>query len=172
MDAEKNLEKLVERQRAYFAEGKTLSVDMRLQALERLEKALREGEEELCRALKADLGKSRIESYMCEVGLTLAELRYQIPHASGSVSCQKLYGTGALWGCAGYVALELSGTSDAGASDRRSRCRKLLCRKAFGLFSGDFSRHGETAAEYLSGGICSCRRRGKTGESGTACPEV
>ena len=39
MDAEKNLEKLVERQRAYFAEGKTLSVDMRLQALERLEKA-------------------------------------------------------------------------------------------------------------------------------------
>ena len=55
MDAEKNLEKLVERQRAYFAEGKTLSVDMRLQALERLEKALREGEEELCRALKADL---------------------------------------------------------------------------------------------------------------------
>ena len=49
MDAEKNLEKLVERQRAYFVEGKTLSVDMRLQALERLEKALREGEEELCR---------------------------------------------------------------------------------------------------------------------------
>ena len=45
MDAEKNLEKLVERQRAYFAEGKTLSVDMRLQALERLEKAHREGEE-------------------------------------------------------------------------------------------------------------------------------
>ena len=39
MDAEKNLEKLVERQRAYFVEGKTLSVDMRLQALERLEKA-------------------------------------------------------------------------------------------------------------------------------------
>ena len=38
MDAEKNLEKLVERQRAYFAEGKTLSVDMRLQALERLER--------------------------------------------------------------------------------------------------------------------------------------
>ena len=80
MDAEKNLEKLVERQRAYFAEGKTLSVDMRLQALERLEKALREGEEELCRALKADLGKSRIESYMCEVGLTLSELGYVRRH--------------------------------------------------------------------------------------------
>lgn len=80
MDAEKNLEKLVERQRAYFADGKTLSVDMRLQALERLEKALREGEEELCRALKADLGKSRIESYMCEVGLTLSELGYVRRH--------------------------------------------------------------------------------------------
>lgn len=80
MDAEKNLEKLVEKQRAYFAEGKTLPVERRLQALERLDKALRDGEEELCRALEADLGKSRIESYMCEVGLTLSELGYVKRH--------------------------------------------------------------------------------------------
>mgnify|MGYP000320274521 CR=1 FL=1 len=31
-------------------------------------------EEDLYGALKKDLGKSRMESYMCEIGLTLSEL--------------------------------------------------------------------------------------------------
>lgn len=80
METDKKLEQLVEKQRAYFAKGETLSVQRRLQALERLEKALRDGEEELCRAMKADLGKSRTEGYMCEVGLTLSELGYVKRH--------------------------------------------------------------------------------------------
>ena len=80
METEKKLEQLVAKQRDYFAKGETLSVEKRLQALERLEKALRNGEEELCRAMKADLGKSRTEGYMCEVGLTLSELGYVKRH--------------------------------------------------------------------------------------------
>ncbi|MGI5999665.1 aldehyde dehydrogenase family protein [Lachnoclostridium sp. An131] len=80
METEKKLESLVEKQRAYFAEGKTLPIEGRIRALNRLEQALKNREEELCRALKADLGKSRIESYMCEVGLTLSELGYVKRH--------------------------------------------------------------------------------------------
>ena len=80
MDTEKKLEQLVEKQRAYFAEGKTLPIEARLRALGLLEQAIRGREEELCRALKADLGKSRTESYMCEVGLTLSELGYVRRH--------------------------------------------------------------------------------------------
>ena len=33
-------------------------------------------EADLAAALKADLGKSRMESYMCEIGLTLSELTW------------------------------------------------------------------------------------------------
>lgn len=80
METEKKLESLVEKQRAYFAEGKTLPIEGRIRALNRLEQAIKNREEELCRALKADLGKSRIESYMCEVGLTLSELGYVKRH--------------------------------------------------------------------------------------------
>ena len=80
METEKNLEKLVEKQRAYFAEGKTLPVQERIRALERLGQALKSSEAELCRALRADLGKSRTESYMCEIGLTLSELGYVKKH--------------------------------------------------------------------------------------------
>ena len=35
-------------------------------------------EEELNDALRADLGKSAFESYMCEVGMVLSELTYMI----------------------------------------------------------------------------------------------
>ena len=37
-------------------------------------------EEDLYGALKKDLGKSRMESYMCEIGLTLSELTWMEKH--------------------------------------------------------------------------------------------
>ena len=37
-------------------------------------------EADLAAALKADLGKSRMESYMCEIGLTLSELTWMQKH--------------------------------------------------------------------------------------------
>lgn len=71
---------LMEKQRIFFASGKTLNTAYRMRALERLERALKAHEQELCRALQEDLGKSRGESYMCEIGLTLSELRYMKKH--------------------------------------------------------------------------------------------
>ncbi len=80
MGTEIKLKALVEKQRAYFMEGKTLSVETRLAALNRLEKAILANEEAISRALKEDLGKSPTESYMCETGMTLAELSYVKKH--------------------------------------------------------------------------------------------
>ena len=80
MPTQEAIQALLGRQRAYFAGGGTLPVPARIRALERLEQALLAHEEDLYQALRADLGKSRTESYLCEVGLTLSELRYVRRH--------------------------------------------------------------------------------------------
>lgn len=74
------IEEIVKKQRMYFAEGRTLAVGQRMEALKKLEQGILNCEQELYAALKKDLGKSRAESYMCEVGLTLSELRFAKKH--------------------------------------------------------------------------------------------
>lgn len=71
---------IVKRQREYFAAGATLDINTRILMLKRLQQAIRQQEEQLCNAMKKDLGKSASEAYMCEVGLTLSELSCQIKH--------------------------------------------------------------------------------------------
>lgn len=73
-------EALVKRQKDFFDTGETLPVAYRLRALELLEQGMIRYEQKLCDALRKDLGKSRAESYMCETGLTLSELRYMKRH--------------------------------------------------------------------------------------------
>lgn len=71
---------MLKKQRTFFDSGKTLKIAYRLRALETLERGIKDSEQELCRALFTDLGKSAAESYMCEIGLTLSELRYMKKH--------------------------------------------------------------------------------------------
>ena len=71
---------LVQAQRVYFATGATRPVKARIAALKKLRTAIQASEDEICRALKSDLGKSRFESYMCEIGMVLSELTYMIHH--------------------------------------------------------------------------------------------
>ncbi len=72
------IEELVKKQRAYFQSGATLPVKFRLQALKKLRAAILEREGEILAALKADLGKSRLEGYMCEIGMALSEIGYML----------------------------------------------------------------------------------------------
>ena len=74
------IETLVARQRAYFAQNATLPLEFRREALDKLERAIAQREGEINDALRADLGKSASESYMCEVGMTLSELRFMRSH--------------------------------------------------------------------------------------------
>ena len=65
---------ILERQREFFRSGGTLSVNRRLGRLEKLRQEIMSGEEEISAALAQDLGKSRTEAYMTEIGMTLSEL--------------------------------------------------------------------------------------------------
>ena len=80
METEARMRGILEEQRAWFDGGHTLPMAARLEALDRLERAILRHEQDLYRALKTDLGKSQMEAYMCEVGLTLSELRYVRKH--------------------------------------------------------------------------------------------
>ena len=75
-----NIESTVAAQRAYFAQGETLDVAFRKDALRRLRETILSHEAQINAALQQDLGKSPSESYMCEVGMTLSELSYTLGH--------------------------------------------------------------------------------------------
>lgn len=78
-----DIQALVTAQRAYFNTGDTLSLSARKAALRRLREAITVRERDIHAALRADLNKSPTESYMCEVGLTLSELRFVEKHLDG-----------------------------------------------------------------------------------------
>ncbi len=71
-----NITDIVQAQRTFFRTGETLPIKYRLQALQTLKKAIQAHEKELLEALHTDLGKSEMEAYMCEVGLTISEIDY------------------------------------------------------------------------------------------------
>ena len=62
---EQTIRQRISTQRDFFATGATLPLSFRLKQLEQLKLALKRHEQDLYTALKADLGKSRMESYMC-----------------------------------------------------------------------------------------------------------
>lgn len=77
---ETEIHKITAMQRSYFNTGATLDINYRLDALRRLKACIQRHEEDISRALLADLGKSSLESYMCETGLVLSEITYMMRH--------------------------------------------------------------------------------------------
>lgn len=73
---------LVEAQHKYYQSGATRPVEFRIEALRKLQRAIRANEKLLADALKQDLNKSETESYMCETGMVLEELSYHIKHVA------------------------------------------------------------------------------------------
>lgn len=71
-----NIQDTVAAQRAFFRTGATLDPAFRRAALDKLERAIQSHEGELLSALKADLGKSDTEGYLCEVGMVRSELSF------------------------------------------------------------------------------------------------
>lgn len=75
-----SIENILKKQKEYFSEGCTLSVNFRIAQLKKLYGAVKKYENELEDALNLDLGKSDFEGFMCEVGLVLSEITYMIKH--------------------------------------------------------------------------------------------
>ncbi len=80
---EQEIKTILNRQREYFTTGATLSERFRREQLGKLKTSLQRHEADLDLALQQDLGKSRMESYMCEIGLTLSELTWIQKHLIG-----------------------------------------------------------------------------------------
>ena len=179
-----DIEKLVERQRAFFRENKTKELKFRPQALKRLEDAIVNNEEDLKAALKEDLNKSSMESYMTEIGLTLSEIRYVRKNLSRWDQDEKVvtplaqfhaksfvrrepYGVVlamAPWNYPGYALPEpLIGAIAAGNSPYfETFC---LCPRGVG-------RTEPADPAGLSFPLCVCGRRGKRGEYPASGTEI
>jgi aldehyde dehydrogenase (NAD+) len=74
--ADSTLTTLVEKQRAFFATGKTRDVNFRLAALGKLQHILKNYEAEIGAALKADLGKPFLEAYSSEIAIVMEDLHF------------------------------------------------------------------------------------------------
>ncbi len=75
-----SIQEILIKQREFFSTGATIPVKFRIEMLRKLYKSVKENEQAINDALKADLGKSDFEGFMCEVGLSLTEISYMIKH--------------------------------------------------------------------------------------------
>jgi aldehyde dehydrogenase (NAD+) len=81
-DIDPKLVELLEKQRAFFATGKTRDVQFRKTQINKLRRAIVNSESEIFAALKKDLGKPPFEAYATEIGLTLEEIAYTLRNLS------------------------------------------------------------------------------------------
>jgi aldehyde dehydrogenase (NAD+) len=71
---------IIEKQREFFASGKTQSLAFRTEMLKTLRQAIKASEAEIFAALEQDLNKSRVDAYSSEIGSCLAEISYMLKH--------------------------------------------------------------------------------------------
>ena len=75
---EQKIKNIVEKQRRYFRSGETLDVNWRIEQLKKLKKAVCAYEEEFEEALYKDLGRSKTEAYLCDIGPIILEINETI----------------------------------------------------------------------------------------------
>ena len=75
-----NIHSLILRQRAFFKSGKTLDIPFRKRMLRDLHAAVKSHTEDLEKALETDLGRTPVESHVCDIGPTLSEISEIISH--------------------------------------------------------------------------------------------
>lgn len=71
---ELEIKQIVDKQRKFFRSGATLDVKWRIAQLRKLRDAVAAHEEEFEDALHKDLGRSRTEAYLCDVGPIIVEI--------------------------------------------------------------------------------------------------
>lgn len=78
MYTENDIKLIVDKQRQFFKTGKTLDVSFRIEQLNKLKNAVIKYEDEIKLALKNDLGRSEIESYLLDIGTIILEINETI----------------------------------------------------------------------------------------------
>lgn len=67
---------ILKRQKEFFQRGKTLDVNYRIDILSKLYNAIIKYNDDIEMSLKKDLGKSKTESYLTEIGIVLASINF------------------------------------------------------------------------------------------------
>ena len=71
---EQHIREIVAAQRRFFRTGETLPIKWRIKQLKRLKEAVIAHQKEFTDALAADLGRSELEAYLCDVGPIIVEI--------------------------------------------------------------------------------------------------
>ena len=88
---EQEIKSLLGRQQSFYKSGATIPVKFRINQLKKLYETVKKYQNEVNDALKADLGKSHYEGFMCESGLVLAEISYMIRHTKSFARPKTVY---------------------------------------------------------------------------------
>ena len=76
--SEDSIHEIVAAQRRFFRSGETLPVRWRIRQLKRLKQAVIAHQDELIGALQADLGRSELEAYLCDIAPIITEVNEMI----------------------------------------------------------------------------------------------
>ena len=76
--SEERIRNIVTAQRKFFRTGETLPIRWRIKQLKRLKEAVIAHQDELIAALRADLGRSELEAYLCDIGPIIVEVNEMI----------------------------------------------------------------------------------------------
>lgn len=88
-----DIKKAVELQHAFFATGKTLNINYRKTALEKLRNVIKSKRGEIVQALYQDLGKSESETVMAELGMVYEEINFLLQNLRRLTKPQRVKST-------------------------------------------------------------------------------
>ncbi|WP_448267881.1 aldehyde dehydrogenase [Nostoc sp. DSM 114159] len=83
-----NISNIIQSQREFFQTGKTKDVNFRIEQLKNLKQAIIEHEQSIVEALKADLHKPEVETYLTEISV-IKDIDYAIKHLQNWTKPQK-----------------------------------------------------------------------------------
>ncbi|WP_445630652.1 aldehyde dehydrogenase [Nostoc sp. DSM 114167] len=83
-----NISNIIQNQREFFQTGKTKDVNFRIEQLKNLKQAIIEHEQSIVEALKADLHKPEVETYLTEISV-IKDIDYAIKHLQNWTKPQK-----------------------------------------------------------------------------------
>ena len=147
---------IIGHQKQYFHTGKTLDYEFRLRRLCQLEHVIHKYKEAIAQALKKDLNKSYMESYVTEIGIVLSEISYvkkrlKLWMRTRVVPSSVLQFPGI---SKIYISVELSVSADDDAPCGR-HCRRKLCGcQTVGTVAGIGRYHQPYAGRDFSEILC------------------
>lgn len=102
---------LVQKQRSFFASGKTKDLSFRISALQKIRSLIKSHEKEIMKTLNEDLNKSEFESYTTEVGFVLEELSFTLKNITRWVKPRRVKTTLVGFGSKNYIYPEPYGVA-------------------------------------------------------------